>query len=448
MAAKKLDTPTARGKLDERGKPYFRPIGEGLHLGYRKGRTDGKWVARVYVGDGKYAVETIATADDRAEADGEEVLNFYQAQERAREAHKRLTGRGEARGPYTVADALSDYLEALEHEGKPLADPTYRINAHILPTLGKIEVASLTKRQIERWLKKLSETPPRIRSARDAEGVRHRELSDDPEAVRRRRAASNRTLTVLKAALNCAWRDDEAPVNDDKAWRSVTPFRKVDAARVEYLQIAEAKRLVNACPEGFRDLVQAALHTGCRYGELARLRVEDFHRDAGTVHIRRSKSGKARHVHLSDEGVALFDQLSAGRAGSMLLLPNRARLARSIERADLERQRRVQRGDPTPVEMDDEGEWRASEQVREMVRACEHAKLKPIPFHCLRHTWASHAVMRGMPLLVVAHNLGHADTRMVEKHYGHLATSYIAKAVQKAAPRFGVVKRFNVRSIA
>jgi hypothetical protein len=42
-------------------------------------------------------------------------------------------------------------------------------------------------------------------------------------------------------------------------------------------------------------------------------------------------------------------------------------------------------------------------------------------FHALRHTWASLAVMGGVPLLVVAKNLGHVDTRMVEKHYGHLA---------------------------
>jgi integrase len=56
----------------------------------------------------------------------------------------------------------------------------------------------------------------------------------------------------------------------------------------------------------------------------------------------------------------------------------------------------------------------------------------------LRHTWASHAVMGGVPLMVVAKNLGHADTKMVEQHYGHLAPSYIADAIRAGAPRFGV----------
>jgi integrase len=448
MAAKirdaKLDTPTARLKLAPRGKPYYRAIGEGLHLGYRKGKSDGKWVARVYSGDGNYLVETMATADDRADADGQDTLSFYQAQDRAREVHKRLTGKGEARGPYTVADALTDYVAALRHEGKPTADPLYRINAHILPVLGGIEVATLTKKKIEAWHKALSETPPRIRSKRDATEARHRELPADDEAVRRRRASSNRTLTVLKAALNCAWRDDETPVDDDKPWRSVTPFAKVDAARVRYLQIAEAKRLVNACEPGFRKLVQAALQTGCRYGELARLRVQDFNPDAGTVHVRESKSGKPRHVYLTDEGAAFFRQLCVGKPGGALLLPNEARLGRSIERAEIERKRRQERGDKTPVVVADEGEWRPSEQIREMNRACERAKVEPIAFHGLRHTWASLATMAGVPLLVVARNLGHVDTRMVEKHYGHLSSGYLADAIREGAPRFGVVEPSNV----
>jgi hypothetical protein len=46
-------------------------------------------------------------------------------------------------------------------------------------------------------------------------------------------------------------------------------------------------------------------------------------------------------------------------------------------------------------------------------------------------------VMNGMPLMVVAKNLGHSDTRTVEKHYGHLAPSYISDAVRAHAPRFG-----------
>jgi len=47
--------------------------------------------------------------------------------------------------------------------------------------------------------------------------------------------------------------------------------------------------------------------------------------------------------------------------------------------------------------------------------------------------------MAGVPLLVVAKNMGHADTRMVEKHYGHLAPSFITEAIRANAPKFGSV---------
>ena len=75
-----------------------------------------------------------------------------------------------------------------------------------------------------------------------------------------------------------------------------------------------------------------------------------------------------------------------------------------------------------------------------MRAACAHARIKPaVGFHTLRHTWASLTTMAGVPLLVVAKNLGHTDTRMVEKHYGHMAPSFIAKAIRRGAPRFGKV---------
>jgi len=74
-----------------------------------------------------------------------------------------------------------------------------------------------------------------------------------------------------------------------------------------------------------------------------------------------------------------------------------------------------------------------------MAEACARAKIEPpANFHALRHSYASHSVMNGVPLMIVAKNLGHADTRMVEKHYGHLARSFIVDAIRAGAPRFGI----------
>ena len=65
-------------------------------------------------------------------------------------------------------------------------------------------------------------------------------------------------------------------------------------------------------------------------------------------------------------------------------------------------------------------------------------------FHVLRHTYASHLVMAGAPLQVVAANLGHADTRMTEKHYAHLAPSYVADVIRATMPRLGLVEPSSV----
>jgi integrase len=47
--------------------------------------------------------------------------------------------------------------------------------------------------------------------------------------------------------------------------------------------------------------------------------------------------------------------------------------------------------------------------------------------------------MRGVPLHVIAENLGHADTRMTARHYAHLAPSYVADVIRSAAPALGIV---------
>jgi integrase len=94
----------------------------------------------------------------------------------------------------------------------------------------------------------------------------------------------------------------------------------VEAARVRYLSIAEAERLINAADPDFRPLVYAALETGARYGELAHLEVRDFNPDAGTVTIRISKTDKVRHIILTDEGTAFFRRLCAGRGGHQPML--------------------------------------------------------------------------------------------------------------------------------
>ena len=58
--------------------------------------------------------------------------------------------------------------------------------------------------------------------------------------------------------------------------------------------------------------MRAALETGCRYSELARMEVHDFNPDANTIAIGKSKNGEPRHVILTPEGADFFHQHCAG----------------------------------------------------------------------------------------------------------------------------------------
>ena len=46
--------------------------------------------------------------------------------------------------------------------------------------------------------------------------------------------------------------------------------------------------------------------------------------------------------------------------------------------------------------------------------------------------------MRNLPLEVIAAQLGHTDTRMVGKHFGHLSAGYVADTVRAAFGNIGI----------
>ena len=408
-----LETRTARLRLPIRSEPYWRGLEKAFALGYRRRAKGGTWLARRRTAMGGYAEHRVGTTDDLQDADGVAVLDYGQAQNAAREwwrtEARREEGHDTRQGPLTVADAVAEYLKAYERRGGKAVYETRRAaETHILPGLGTITVGKLTARKIADWHHGLAEKRARVRT-KPGRRQNYREAVIGPDAVRKRRATANRILTVLKAALNHAWKAGH--VASDDAWRRVKPFKGVETALVRYLSEAECVRLVNACEPAFRNLVRGAVLTGCRYSELAGMQASDFNAEAGVITVRESKAGKPRHVVLTAEGQRLFADLTAGKLG----------------------------GDPIFTRADG-GVWGRSHQLRPMREACRRAKIKPeISFHVLRHTYGSALAMRGVPMGVIAEQLGHADTRMTEKHYAHLAPSYVADTIRAHFPTLGIV---------
>ena len=180
---------------------------------YYRGRRGGTWVARLYQ-DGRYRKSAVGTADDMSDADGVAILSFAQAQAAARKWFAKLACDAAgfepaAPGPSRVRDAISDYLVDYKRRGgKALGATEATVNAHILPTLGDVELDRVTARRIREWHSGLADAPARLRTKDGASQPKTRALdSGDIEGMRRRRATANRVLTVLKAALNHAFRE-------------------------------------------------------------------------------------------------------------------------------------------------------------------------------------------------------------------------------------------------
>src|SRR4051812_19531671 len=126
-----------------RRAPYFVKIAKGLRLGYYRGATAGTWIGRRYLGSGSYETDPLGLADDTTEADEVKVLDYWQAQEAVRRwaERSRLADVGMTRrGPYSVSDAVRDYLEEItaEKPARPVRDARYTFENSVLPELGPL----------------------------------------------------------------------------------------------------------------------------------------------------------------------------------------------------------------------------------------------------------------------------------------------------------------------
>lgn len=403
----RLETRTRRLALPPKGEPYWTATArERLSLGYRRlSGKPGTWVARLYSGKrGIYTRQVFALADDYAEADGGEVMTYGQAMLKVSGESPPLTRSG----GYTVAQAVADYLDWSQRERKAYADAHSRLTQYVSKYFGTRPLGSLTAADLDKWQQWAFTYDPRHERTR---------ASGNAEQLRKRKSTVNKLIGLTLACFNRAWQLGHVERKD--AWARVRRYKGADSARIARLSAAEARRLINASPPDFRTLVQVALLSGARYGELRAFKTRDFDGDSKTLLVAVSKSGKPRQIPLTDEAVALLESLTAGKAPDAPIL----------------------------VRADGKG-WLADDQFKRMRAACAAAKIKPaINFHALRHTTASLLVERGLPLAFVAEMLGHSDSRMVSRHYQHLAPSVVHDAIRASMPTFGVKADTKVQKL-
>lgn len=418
-----LETRSARLRLKPRRKPYRQASAKaGLHLGYRRiADKNGSWVAFTYQGSsGSYSERAFAQADDYSDVDGSEVIGYFEAMRRIAGAAPPVRHGSQ----YRIADAVEAYVASLKLNATT-GQEAERVLKHYLigflsrdGTDGSDRVlADLTSDHFAKWSAWALANPAQKRGKKRQQAEKF--AGDEAaEALRKRKERVNRVLNTVLACLNFAYENDK--VASDTAWSKLKRFKGTDQARIRWLDLDECRRITNACAADFRRLVLGGLLTGARWSELRRLRVRDYDSSAGTVLIARAKRKKARHIYLTQEGKQAFDEWTAGldRNGRMFTREG---------------------GEP----------WSSQDQRRPMLEACAAAQLgTDVTFHVLRHTYASMLVKAGVHLMIVAQSLGHADTRMVEKHYGHLAPSHAAETIRASLPIFGIQLSGNVEEPA
>jgi len=145
---------------------------------------------------------------------------------------------------------------------------------------------------------------------------------------------------------------------------------------------------------------------------------------------------------VTDEMVAFFDKMVAKRHSPNDLIFTHQMVDKQTQARDAET-KKFKAGSENLIEVS----WGDGYQRRLMIQACKLAGLEYLTFHELRHTTATMLINQGCPLMVVAQQLGHADTRMVEKYYGHLTKSHAAAMLKAAMPTLGVVEPSKVEPL-
>ena len=207
-------------------------------------------------------------------------------------------------------------------------------------------------------------------------------------------ATVNREIATLKHMLGKAveWGLLEA-----------SPFKKgkrllfrENNLRLRFLTDAEIEALLNACVPHLKPIVEAAIHTGMRRGEILSLKWEQIRN--GLIYLTETKSGKARQIPINDRLSQLLREL---RQKNQLISPY--------------------------VFCGPDGKrlyWVSTS----FSTACKKVGLEDFRFHDLRHTFASQLVMRGASLKAVQELLGHADLKMTMR-YAHLSQEHLKESV-------------------
>lgn len=196
---------------------------------------------------------------------------------------------------------------------------------------------------------------------------------------------------------------------------------KCPPPKTDYLSFDESELLLSRADGVIREMIFTALKTGMRLGELIGLQWSSIDWHNKLIIVRHSwcnsakklgspKSNRERHIDMT---------------------------------ADLYEVLLKRRKDTGFVFVDTQGRHFGHYRLgRMLTNVCKKAGLRHIGWHVLRHTFASHLVMRGAPVAAVQKLLGHSAIEMTMR-YAHLSPSTLRTAIDLLNPTWAVPVEFG-----
>jgi len=333
-----------------------------------KGR-DGRWRYRFSLNGKRYSGSTPKGHNTKKAAERIERLHI-----------EKILARGYTGTMPTVREFGPQFLDYQVSRTKPLTQQHQKavVNHNIVPELGRLRLDQVSKQHVD-GLITLWSTVAVAKTVNTRLGVLRRMLS---LAVEWGIIARVPRVHFLKIA-------EEAP---------------------RFLTDAEMSALILAAEKQWQPMILVALRSGLRIGELRGLQWGDIDFERGVIRVRRTDPGRRTLVATAPKGnrersVPLTRDSAKALAA---LKPSSAAAAEWVWPALLRR-----RAEKRQRVRSEKGCWTA------IARAAKKAGLTDVAWHTLRHTYASHLVMRGVPIRLVQKWLGHASVKETEK-YAHL----------------------------
>ena len=281
----------------------------------------------------------------------------------------------------TFAQKFLDTYVATNNKHSERQSKEAVLRLHLRPFFGSMRLDEIGQKQIEEF------------KARQVKGIG---LKKAPT-----KKTINNRLTVLRKVLVTACEWEEIDTVPHIRWLKTGP------SDFDFLTFEEAANLITAADDEWSAMIMVAVRTGLRIGELRALRWEDVDLVKGVLTVKQNvvrgvvgtpKSGKGRVVSLS--------------ADTVRFLKAHRHLRGELVYCKSDGSRHTKNGCKWPL-------W----------RACKGAGIRRIGWHVLRHTFASHLAMRGVPLKIIQELLGHSTIDMTMR-YAHLSPDIKQNAVQ------------------